>query len=417
MAVQHLWKNKIMKYTRSSQTDRIGVQTVGLLFERCGYIFREQPIVDCGIDAQVELVDDNQASGKLIALQIKSGASWFKETTKDGYVFRGEMEHLEYWLNHSLPVVIVLCDIDNNIAYWQSITKHTISYTGKAWKVIVPFQQEVNVGMNNDLRRLANLVEIIPDYTVTKTSDNSHGGAKRYSVKVTLSKEHSQAELLTIIRTLTEETKMCEYHRSDRTRDAWKNKPADVVWLFIYPTPQDERNNNYLCKSEWIDPDLEEHFRPCSQNGQDIGDGVNVEWNSMYLTTAKYNHQNEISKETFVQFVDETAAKSSRLFAELEQVFKLYTDKDVSFQELCQFIETNQPIAHEIYEKGVFIGLSSYECKDASIKFQSMIAHLDNMFMLLGHPNENNTIFNLKNQAQYFVEAFNGLKYELNKIA
>ncbi|XAG09910.1 DUF4365 domain-containing protein (plasmid) [Vibrio metschnikovii] len=403
MAVQHLWKNKIMKYTRSSQTDRIGVQTVGSLFARCGYIFREQPIVDCGIDAQVELVDDNnQASGEIIALQIKSGASWFKETTKGGYVFRGEIEHLEYWLNHSLPVVIVLCDIDNNIAYWQSITKHTVKRTGKAWKVIVPFQQEVNVGMNNDLRRLAKLVEIIPDYTVTKTSDNSHGGAKRYTVRVTLSKEHSQAELLTIIRILTEETKMCEYHRSDRTRDAWKNKPADVVWLFIYPTSQDERHNNYLCKSEWIDPDLEEHFRPCSQNGQDIGDGVNVEWNSMYLTIAKHNHQNEISKGTFIQFVDEIMAKSSRLCAEFEQVIKLYTDNDdVSFQELCQFIETNKPVAHEIYEKGASIGLSSYECKEASIKFQSMIAHLDNMFILPEHPNENATIFNLKNQAQY----------------
>lgn len=406
-----------MKYTRSSQTDRVGVQTVGLLFERCGYIFREQPIVDCGIDAQVELVDENQASGKLIALQIKSGASWFKETSKDGYVFRGEMEHLEYWLNHSLPVVIVLCDIENDIAYWQSITKHTISYTGKAWKVSVPFHQEVNVGMNNDLRRLANLVEIIPDYTVTKTSDNSHGGAKRYSARVTLSKEHSQAELLTIIRALTEDIKMCEYHRSAHTREAWKNKPADVVWLFIYPTPQDERNNNYLCKSEWIDRGLEEHFRPCSQNGQDIGGGVNVDWNSMYLTTAQYNHQNEIPKETFIQLVDEIHVKSSLLFAELEQIFKLYSETDVPFQELCQFIETNKPIAHEIYEKGLFIGLSSYECKEASTKFQSMIAHLDNLFMLLGHPDEKSTIFNLKSQARYFVEASDALKYELSKIA
>ncbi|MGY3854393.1 DUF4365 domain-containing protein [Aeromonas aquatilis] len=405
-----------MKYSRSSQTDRIGVQTTGLLFERCGYIFREQPIVDCGIDAHVELVDENLASGRLIALQIKSGASWFKETTKDGYVYRGEMEHLEYWLNHSLPVLIVLCDIDNNIAYWQAITKHTISYTGKAWKVIIPFQQEVNAGMNNDLRRLAKLVEIIPDYTINKISDNSLGGAKRYSARVTLSKEHSQAELLTIIRTLNEEIKMCEYHRSEHTRFAWKNKPADVVWLFIYPTPQDERNNNYLCKSEWIDRDLEEKFRPSSQNGQEIGDGVNVVWNSMYLTTAEYNHKNEMPKETFIQFVNDALIKSSHLFAELEHVFKLYSGTDVLFQELCQFIETNKSIANDIYEKGVSIGLSSYECKEASTKFQSMIAHLDNIFMLPEYPNEQNAIFNIKNQAQYFSEAFEGLKYELNKI-
>ncbi|MGL4748183.1 MAG: hypothetical protein ACRCYF_10685, partial [Shewanella sp.] len=87
------------------------------------------------------------------------------------------------------------------------------------------------------------------------------------------------------------------------------------------------------------------------------------------------------------------------------------------FQELCQFIETNKTIAHDIYEKGVSIGLPSYECKDASTKFQSMIAHLDNIFMLPEHPDEQNAIFNLKNQAKYFAEAFAGLEYELNKIA
>ncbi len=405
-----------MKYFRNSQTDRVGVQTVGLLFETCGYIFREQPIVDCGIDAQVELVDDNLASGRLIALQIKSGASWFKETTDDGYVFRGDMEHLKYWLNHALPVLIVLCDTNNGTAYWQSINKYTISYTGKAWKVTVPFQQQVNVGMNNDLRRLANLVEIVPDYTVTSISDVSHGAAKRYSARVTLAKEHSQADLLKIIRSLTEEIKMCEYHRSDRTRISWKNKPADVVWLFVFPTPQDERNSNYLCKSEWIDNSLDEQFRPCSQNGQDIGDGVNVEWNSMYLTTAKYNHKNEISKESFVQFVGNSLAKSSQIYVELETILKGYAESKISFKELCTYINSNQSRANDIYEKGVFIGLSSYECKEASIKFQSMIAHLDNMFTLYGNDDEQRTIFNLKNQTKFFLEAWDALEYELKKI-
>ena len=44
-----------------------------------GYIFREQPISDYGIDAQIELIDEETVTGKLVALQIKSGASWFVE--------------------------------------------------------------------------------------------------------------------------------------------------------------------------------------------------------------------------------------------------------------------------------------------------------------------------------------------------
>ncbi len=406
-----------MKYVSSSQTERLGVQIVGLLFEKCGCIFREQSIVDCGIDAQIEIVNDNYASGKLIALQIKSGGSWFKEKMKDGYVFRGDREHLDYWLSHSLPVVIVLCDTDKGTAYWQAISKYTVVYTGKGWKVIVPFQQQINVGMNSDLRRLVNQVEIIPDYTITKISDISHGAAKRYSARVVLSKEHSQSELIKIISSLTKEIRVCEYHRSSLTRVAWRNKPADVVWLFFYPTSQDERNNNYLCKSEWINSELEETFRPFPQNGQDIGDGVNVEWNAMYLSTAKYNHKNEIPKESFVQFVEESLAQSVMLFSALERKFIQFSDSEISFDDLCRFINANKSKSHDIYQGGLSIGLSSYECKEVSIKFQNMIAHLDNIFMLLGYPNEKTTIFNIRAQAKYFSEAVDALKYELNKIA
>lgn len=406
-----------MKFVESSQVDRIGVYTVGSLFQKCGYIFREQPIVDCGIDAQIEVVDGNSASGKLVALQIKSGDSWFKETTPEGFIFRGERKHLQYWLNHSLPVVIVLCDTESGIAYWQSIDKHALTYTGKGWKITIPYQQQVNAGMHTDLLRLVNQIQILPDYTITQISDNSHGAAKRYSARITLSKEHSQAELLQIIRILTEEIKLCEYHRSDHTRVSWRNVPAHVVWLFIYPSPQDERNNNYLCKSEWIDDSLEEQFRPHTQNGQDIGNGINVDWSNSYLEVTRYNQQNEIPKESFIQYVEGLTTRTVELYQKFVEKLNQYLDATLSFQELCEFITGHRKQANDIYQEGIFIGLSSYECKDASIKFQSMISHLDNIFMLLGDREESNAIFNLKHQAEFFVEAYNGLVYELKKIA
>ena len=64
-----------MKASHNTRVDRIGVQQVGSLFERNGYIFREQPISDYGIDAHVEIVEEENVTGELIALQIKSGAS------------------------------------------------------------------------------------------------------------------------------------------------------------------------------------------------------------------------------------------------------------------------------------------------------------------------------------------------------
>lgn len=73
-----------MRYTDRSNTERIGVAAVDKLFHQLGYIFREQPISDTGIDAHIEIVHDNVVTGKLIAAQIKSGVSWFQETTEKG---------------------------------------------------------------------------------------------------------------------------------------------------------------------------------------------------------------------------------------------------------------------------------------------------------------------------------------------
>lgn len=405
-----------MKYDKCASTDRIGVQTVGLLFGKHGYIFREQSTVDCGIDAQIELVSGNNASGKLIAVQIKSGSSWFKEKNDIGYVYRGKREHLEYWLNHSQPVIIVLCDIESNLVYWQAISKHIVEYTPKGWKVTVPYQQQINAGMHTDLCNLVEQIEIIPDYTITKTSDVSHGAAKRYSARITLSKAHSQSELLSIIKSLTAEIKLCEYHRNDATRLTWRNQPAHVVSLFIYPSAKDERNNNFLCSTEWISDELDIAFRPNSQGGQDIGMGIKVQWNTMYLQTAKYNEENELSKESFIQFVESSILRSESIFNEFTPVLSQYIESNISYNDLCHFILIHQGEVKNIYEEGTYLGLSSYECKEASIKYRSMIAHLDNIFMLFNQENEKSTVYNIRDQVSYFVKAFNGLRYELDKI-
>ena len=73
---------------------RIGVAAVSLIFEKIGFVFREQPVGDYGIDAIVEeRLSRRELSGKLIGVQIKSGAHFFEETKDDKVVFRGEMKH------------------------------------------------------------------------------------------------------------------------------------------------------------------------------------------------------------------------------------------------------------------------------------------------------------------------------------
>ncbi|MDR6670200.1 DUF4365 domain-containing protein [Rhizobium sp. 1399] len=127
------------------QTDREGIHAVGLIFTRLNWIFREQPTSDYGIDAQAEKRNpDGKAGGKLIALQIKSGPSYFRPRG-DGFVYYGEARHREYWSNHSLPVFLILHNPETNVTLWQRIEEHLIEegQDGR-WAIAIPADQTLD---------------------------------------------------------------------------------------------------------------------------------------------------------------------------------------------------------------------------------------------------------------------------------
>ena len=144
---------------RYVDTERIGINAVEkLVLEELKWIFREQPIVDMGIDAQIEQVLANP-TGKLIGMQIKAGESHF-EIKSSHLVYYGDVKHSNYWLNHSLPVIIVAHLPITSKTYWQVVNKDTIKYTRKAWKIEIPFSNELN---KNSIEKLEELLNDSPE--------------------------------------------------------------------------------------------------------------------------------------------------------------------------------------------------------------------------------------------------------------
>ena len=111
-----------MKVT-SDNTAQKGVNAVEELFLSMGWIFRRQLESDVGIDAQVEPVVDGEPTGQLIALQIKSGESFFRKRG-DNYVYYGKPRHLDYWERHSLPVLLVMHNPSTSETIWIRVERH-----------------------------------------------------------------------------------------------------------------------------------------------------------------------------------------------------------------------------------------------------------------------------------------------------
>jgi hypothetical protein len=143
----------------SHASDRTGEQGTGFLEYRVpklGYIFRKAAPPDHGIDGEIEVTDDAGAPiGRLIGVQVKAGADYFKEETPTGYIFRESRRHLDYWQQHSLPVIVVLVDTDADRAYWVEVDSSAVT-TGKEWKIEVPKNQLLDASAKAALRDLAN---------------------------------------------------------------------------------------------------------------------------------------------------------------------------------------------------------------------------------------------------------------------
>jgi tetratricopeptide (TPR) repeat protein len=125
-------------------TEARGVAVVEhLTLNELSWIWRRQLEADYGIDAHVEIVEQDRVTGQLLALQIKSGPSFFKEWDEDqhAWTFRSDNKHLEYWLNHVLPVIVVISDPVAGTAYWQVVTSHTIRRTSAGFSLPIPISQ------------------------------------------------------------------------------------------------------------------------------------------------------------------------------------------------------------------------------------------------------------------------------------
>ncbi|BFI70108.1 DUF4365 domain-containing protein [Yersinia pseudotuberculosis] len=107
------------KYHQTNSQERLGVNAVAEAIAKIGQIWRETPMVDVGIDGQIEYVSpEGFATGRMIAVQIKSGPSFFKESKGD-WVFYPEEKHRFYWERFPLPVLIIIHNPETNLSYWQ----------------------------------------------------------------------------------------------------------------------------------------------------------------------------------------------------------------------------------------------------------------------------------------------------------
>lgn len=141
------------KYIPTNKKGRSGLNILTKIVENeLGWIVRQNHQEDdFGIDAFIDIIIDGYVTGKSIAIQIKSGSSYLKELNSDYWNFYGAKKHLNYYLNQEIPVLIVLVDLDKEIAYWEICKIEYLNLQDDNWTMPIPKKQQICFALKEEL--------------------------------------------------------------------------------------------------------------------------------------------------------------------------------------------------------------------------------------------------------------------------
>lgn len=108
------------KYKKTNVTSKIGVNFVKGIVEEAGSLFHKiEQENDLGIDGIIEFIKDEAPTNKSIAIQIKSGKSYFNLQNTESLI--PVDDHYEYWINYPLPVYGLVYSPELRKGFWVNI--------------------------------------------------------------------------------------------------------------------------------------------------------------------------------------------------------------------------------------------------------------------------------------------------------
>ncbi len=136
-------------YSKTARSGDAGVNAVSqIVNDVFGWIFRRNHTeYNFGIDVVTE---NGGVTGQTLAIQIKSGASYFSTETPSSFTYYGETKHLNYYLNSAVPIILLIHNPECKASYWVRFEGAKTERTSTGWKISVPKKNKLSLGTKSD---------------------------------------------------------------------------------------------------------------------------------------------------------------------------------------------------------------------------------------------------------------------------
>lgn len=278
---------------------------------RCGQmdlIFREKPTQDHGIDAEIEITKDGEATGQLISVQVKCGPSQFVEANEERIIFRFKKRHYDYWTQHSLPVIVVLVDPVAEICFWGMVTSANASKVRTQYMIEVPRSQVLNESAREQLVAIATPVISPTTYEVIEEQDQSTAFKRVVSSSIKLlpgAKPWNQHSVRQLILERTGTLRGSSYYRNEQTKSMHSHSPASEVWVYIYHSEHHKSRGAYVARALWVDPELSEDLSPLGFDGEADPTGMVIDWNEDAQNLIRLIDEKRVPKSDYLKYAFE----------------------------------------------------------------------------------------------------------------
>lgn len=376
------------------QTEDLGIAYVHSQVAKMGFFFREQSKHDFGVDSHIETADANGlATGRNIAVQIKSGASYIKQNEKGDLVHYTDEKHILYWAQHSLPVILIIFDPQTETAWWCDvkayISRHPTLLSHGPYKIECASTSQFNVLVREELRALEKtyqgpLTLSRELFSIISIADVSTNQAKRYRSEILLGNASQNVARLAIYQA-TNYLKTVVEHSSEQFAVRWVQQQPHVIWLYVYRTLEDKAHTNWMARSVWHYKNNEGAKLIHFGKGNDFTNDIEIEFSDdrtqqarSEFVAARISSKYDFTKKVthWISLVDELVNQAQKLSEQIQAqqiTLEFYVDTMSNLSRM--YIETIE----NKFDNGTSAPL---EARDAELKFVQIIGDVGNLFLL-----------------------------------
>lgn len=218
-------------------------------------------------------------------------------------------------------------------------------------------------------------------YEVLSLRDVSHGGAKRYSAIVLLDPHYGREIVREIITEVTEDIKNANYHRNEMVESHWSKRPAHVVWLFVAGVAEDVRHTNWLARSQWISPELNEQWRPIRLESDEEISGISIKWNSMYESMRDFHSFNTASKGEALRILEPLIHEAIEYGKEGVVLIQRFDKGEINKSTIETELANRGDKVRQIYKKSGELPFPPADLQDYDQACQALFADIDNIYL------------------------------------